>query len=461
MVVEAALLGIGDQTGTAGDRMPIVVVGAGMAGLACAVALHEAGQRVLVLEADDAVGGRVRTDRHWEGFLLDRGFQVLLDAYPAVRRWIDVPGLRPAAFDAGALIWTGRRLVPVADPMRHPGALPRDLTTSLFSMADKVRLVALAGRATGADWQSAAEADEDLGDDRSAADELWARGFGRAFVDRFARPFWGGILLDRSLQTSAGPFWFTLKMFLEGRAVLPTDGIQAMPDQLRRRLPSNSVRFGQTVAALVLRDGGVRGVRVGTDTIAASAVVVAADPPAARRLTGIETIPGVEQGVGCLTVYLTSARHPGTRPRLVFDGTGCLTLNHLAPLSVVAPSVAPPGRHLLAAVVIGEALGLDDEEIVRRVRLDVARVLGHRAGDWSLLASVRVPFSQFAQPPGVYACLPTVETGVRGLFLASEATVDSSYNGALLSGEAAARAVLGALPGASGAAVVAGGSGGG
>ncbi len=427
---------------TAANAAPVVVVGAGMAGLAAAVALHEAGREVLVLEAADAVGGRVRTDRHPDGFLLDRGFQVLLEAYPAGRRWLDLPALRPRPFDAGALVWTGRRLVPLADPLRHPRSLPRDLTTPLFPLGDKLRLATLAARARLADWQSAADAAGDPATDRSAAEALWAAGFGRAFVDRFARPFWGGIMLDPSLAPSAGPLRFTLKMFLAGRAVLPEEGMQAMPEQLRRRLPDRAVRLRTTVDEILIREGWAAGVRADGETLPARSVVVATDPPSAKRLTGDDRLPGPEQGVGSVTVYLAGPRDPGTGPRLVLDGSRRLSVNHLAPVSVVAPGYAPSGRSLLAAVVLGEAQASDDGAIAERARADAALVLGHDPSDWTPIATVRLPFSQFAQPPGVYGRLPGTVTATPGLYLAGEATTESSYNGALLSGEAAARAVL-------------------
>lgn len=424
------------------SRPPVVVVGAGMGGLACAITLHEAGRDVVVLEASDGIGGRVRTDRHPDGFLLDRGYQVILDAYPAGRRWLDLPALRPRAFDAGALVWTGRRLVPLADPLRHPEALPRDLATSLISPGDKLRLVRLATRVRVAGWQSAAEAAGDLAHDRSAAEELWAAGFDRGFVDRFARPFWGGILLDPTLGMSAGPFRFTLKMFLEGRAVLPAEGMAAMPEQLRRRLPAGVVRLRHAVEEIVVQDRRAVGVRVAGRTIAASAVVVAADPPAARRLTGLATRPGDDDGLGTVTVYLAGRRDPGTGPRLVIDGSRRRTVNEIAPLSLVAPSYAPAGRFLVAAAVVGEGLRFDDDELTERARADVAVMLGHERTDWSPLATVRVPFAQYAQPPGSHDRLPRTTTDVAGLFIGGEAVVDSSYNGALLGGEAAARAVL-------------------
>lgn len=422
----------------------VVVVGAGMAGLTCAAALHAAGRPVIVLEASDGVGGRVRTDRHPAGYLLDRGFQVILEAYPALHRHVTPASLRPAAFDAGALIWTGRRLVPLADPLRHPRALPRDLTTPLFGARDKLRLAALGLRARLAGWESAREASGDPATAQSAAEALWAAGFDRGFVDRFARPFWGGILLDRSLGTDAGPLRFTLKMFLEGNAVLPEGGVQAMPERLARRLPIGAVRLRRPVEAIVIEDGRATGVRVRGETLPTAAVVVATDPPTAKRLTGITSIP--DRGISCATVFLAGAHDPGLGRRLTLDGTGTSIVNHVAPLSTVAPSYAPPGRHLLAAVVLSDALetnGLDDDAVLaQRARDATATMIGHDPANWTPLRVVRVPFSQFAQPPGIYARLPGNVTGTRGLYLASEATVDSSYNGAILSGEAAARAVL-------------------
>ena len=70
----------------------VVVVGAGLAGLQCARLLEQHGLDVVVLEASDGVGGRVRTDVV-DGFRCDRGFQVLNPAYPELRRSVDVPAL--------------------------------------------------------------------------------------------------------------------------------------------------------------------------------------------------------------------------------------------------------------------------------------------------------------------------------------------------------------------------------
>jgi len=242
----------GAETGDgAAGVLPVVVVGAGMAGLTCAARLHAAGRSVIVLEGSDGVGGRVRTDRHPDGYLLDRGFQVILDRYPALRRNVALATTRPRAFDAGALVWTGKRLVPLADPRRHPGAIPRDLTSRVITVADKIRLAAFGTRAMMAHWESAREAAEATGPE-SGLETLRGAGFSERFIARFAQPFWGGITLDPALRGSAGPLLFTMKMFLEGAAVLPEGGVGQVATRLGQKLPTGALRLGTPVEAIVL-----------------------------------------------------------------------------------------------------------------------------------------------------------------------------------------------------------------
>src|SRR5690606_29958396 len=138
------------------------------------------------------------------GFVLDRGFQILLTASAGVERWIDLAALKPRAFGSGAQIWTGRRLVPVIDPRRHPAGLLRDMTSPVATIADKVHLAKEVGIAGRASWESANAAARSLGQDSSIVEYLWTHGFSERFIDRVARPFWGGITLDPLLQSSAG-----------------------------------------------------------------------------------------------------------------------------------------------------------------------------------------------------------------------------------------------------------------
>jgi phytoene dehydrogenase-like protein len=422
--------------------LPVVVIGAGMSGLACASDLVKAGKKVTVFEASDAVGGRVRTDRHPEGYLLDRGFQVILSAYPALPRQVDLTSLVPHAFDAGALIWDGKRLTPLADPLRHPAYLAGSLVNSTMTLSDRVRLAKLAIRTRLAPWICVADATLTKDGSGPASELLWSEGFSVQFVDRFARPFWGGIMLDRSLHGSAGQLLFTLKMFLEGPAVLPAGGIQALPEAIANRLPGDAIELNRRVDEIVVENERVVGVRVGGELVPAAAVVVAADPIAAKALTGIESIP--QQGRGCTTVYLAGDRQPKTGKRLVLNGSDDEGVNHLAPLTEVAPGYAPRGKHLISAVLLDHPrrATLPDEALAQFARVGAARMLGHRIEDWTPIATVRTPFAQFAQPPGIFGKLPINRTQTVGLYLAGEYTVDSSVNGAILAGERAASALV-------------------
>jgi phytoene dehydrogenase-like protein len=313
----------------------------------------------------------------------------------------------------------------------------RDLTSPALTSGDRLRLVRAAAEFARARWTTAAEA-ANAYPDASALDALRAHGFSDAFIDRFARPFWGGIALDRSLAFSAGIVRFTGKMFLEGDAVLLRDGAGALPRALATDVPPDAIATSTPVEALVIESGRAVGVRAGGDTIHASAVVVATDPPTAARLTGIQAIP--TEPVGCVTVYLATERDPGIGAMLAIDGTGQQPVNHVAPLSAVQPSYAPQGQHLLAAVLLGdEALARDDAENGAIAARSVATMLG--IAQPGVVEVVRVPFALYRQTPGIHRVLPDATTGVPGVFLASDMTVDASINGAIMSGEDAAHAV--------------------
>lgn len=416
---------------------PVIVVGAGLAGITAARILHREGYPVRVFEAEPEIGGRTRSHRSADGFTIDRGFQILLSAYPALRRHADLDALGARPFGSGAHVWTGSRLVPVRNPLRHPYGIVRDLTSPVLDTGDRLRLVRVAAGLARAPWTTAAEA-ANADPDASALDTLRHLGFSEAFIDRFARPFWGGIALDPSLAFSGGIVRFTAKMLLSGDAVLLRDGAGALPRALAGDLPTDAITTSTPVDALVIENGRVTGVRAGGETILGAAVVVATDPPAAARLTGIQTIP--TEPVGCVTVYLATEQDPETGNMLILDGTGRQPVNHVAPLSAVQPAYAPAGQHLLAAVLLGgEALARDDAENGAIAARSIAHMLG--IAQPGVVEVVRVPFALYRQPPGIHRSLPDTTTGVPGLFLASDMTVDASVNGAIMSGEDAAHAV--------------------
>ena len=204
--------------------MDVIVVGAGLAGLSCAHGLHERGVEIALLEASDGVGGRVRTDRV-DGFLLDRGFQVLLTSYPDARRLLDYAELDLRELYPGALVRADGQLYRLADPFRRPLDALRSARAPVGRLRDYVPLAKLRARARTGSVEAALSRRE-----TSALETLRTLGLSEQLVERFFRPFLGGVFLDPALETSSRMLDFVVRMFSLGEAVLPAAGMEAIPD---------------------------------------------------------------------------------------------------------------------------------------------------------------------------------------------------------------------------------------
>ena len=419
--------------------MRAAVVGAGLAGLAAAADLAAAGVDVGVREADDDVGGRVRTDRvtpegvaarEEEAFQLARGFQVLLTAYPELQQRADLAALRPGRFAPGALVRAEGAFHRVADPFRAPLALPATLRAPVGTLADKLRVARLRARTR----RGPAEAPF-AGPQRTAAAELAAQGFSARMVERLFRPLFGGVLLDPQLATSARLLAFTFRMFSEGDVVLPAAGVGALPRQLAAALPERVlVRLGAPVDALT-----PTGVRLASgEEVRADAVVVATDGPGAARLTGVTAPAG--KPVACL--QFAAERPPVDEPLIVLDGEGTGPVAHCSVPSVVAPDYAPPGTALVSATVLSDHLDVDDATLEARVRAQLSGWFGRGVSAWRLLRCERIRYAQPAQAPPALAEPYQPARLAPGRYLAGDHRAHASQHGALRSGARAAAAVL-------------------
>ena len=230
--------------------MKVIVVGAGLAGLTCAKVLAERGAEVIVFEASDGVGGRVRTDEK-DGFFLDRGFQVYFTAYPIAGRHLDHAALNLKPFDLGAIVRRGHEESVLSDPLRDSGAFLPSLLSNAAAFSDKLLTLKLAARSIPERAESAGELDSA---DSSSLEYLRGKGFSERIIGNFYRPFYGGIFLDRSLSTSARVLRFTFKMLATGKTAVPARGIGEIPKQLAARLPASAVRANSPVRSL-LREG--------------------------------------------------------------------------------------------------------------------------------------------------------------------------------------------------------------
>lgn len=412
------------------DDRPIIIVGAGLAGLRCAGLLERRGIPWTLLEAQDGPGGRVRTD-HVDGFQLDRGFQVLLTAYPEAAAALDYAALDLQAFQPGAVVRVAGGFHRVVDPLRRPTALLSTLRAPVGSVADKVRVARVRRRLR-----------------RGTLDQLWRRperttrqalaeyGFSADMIERFWQPLFGGIQLDPELETSSRMFDFVFRMLASGDSALPAAGMQAIPDQLAAGLTPGRIRYGTTVVAVDpagawLEDG---------ELVRGQAVVVATDGPTAARLVPAVPAPG-SHSVRCL--YFAAERAPVDEPVIVLNGTGTGVVNNLCVPSVVAPSYAPSGVSLVSVTVLtGPA---DPRALEAAVREQLRGWFGRRVDTWRLLRRYDIAHAQPAQrPPALASPQRPVEVDT-GLFVCGDHRDDASINGALTSGRRAADSLVRSL----------------
>jgi len=413
----------------------VLVVGAGLAGLRCAVALTELGREVVVLEAADVVGGRVRTDVV-NGFRCDRGFQVLNPAYPAVRRWVDLDALALQSFGAGVMVRRDDGLRVVADPFREPRLLPQTLRSGYLRPGELAALGRWAARVL-VNPRAVMRAP-----DMTLAQSLDAAGVVGRIRQEILDPFLAGVLVDSYGGSSANFAKLLVRMFALGRPGLPEHGMGALPAQLAARL--TQVQLGTPVEAVIADGGREVAVVAGGSTWRARAVVVATDPVTAARLTPLPE-PATK---GLVTWWFEAPQAPSKLPLVAVDGrrAGRMPRGPVWNTSVVsaaAPSYAPPGRHLVEATCLLDRPDGDapEAEVLRHI----GEIYGCGTSGWRTIIRHRVPLALPVLPPPLRA-RSAVALG-EGVFVCGDHRDTPSIQGALVSGNRTAMAIHAALAG--------------
>lgn len=404
----------------------VVVVGAGLAGLATAIRLQRRGLEVLLVDAADAPGGRVRTDVV-DGFRFDRGFQLYNPAYPEGARMFDHEEAQLRPFTAGAAIALNGRRYRLADPRRRPQWLLDSLRAHVGGLIPMARLGAYAGRCSTTRPQRLATRP-----DISIKEVFDRGGMTGNLQSNLLQPFLAGVFLEDELATSRRFADLILRSFVRGTPAVPALGMQHLPEQLAGQLPAGALFLNTEVTAVA--PGRVETNR---GTIRAELAVVVAVGPA--KVTTL--LPAVPTPVtrACTTWY-----HRPPAGTVLSDGDALLTLApagsgplvNSAVMTNTAPDYAPPGETLVSSTALGLHGPVDDV----RVRRQLAAMYLTETADWELLACYPIEHALPAMTPPLNIRQP-VALG-EGLFVAGDHRDTASIQGALVSGRRAADAVL-------------------
>jgi phytoene dehydrogenase-like protein len=406
----------------------VCVIGAGPAGLSCARLLRANDLRVTIVEAADDIGGRLRTDQT-QGFLLDRGFQVLQTDYPEAQRQLEYHSLDLHPFLPGALIRRNGRWQRFVDPFRSPGQTLSAAWSGLGGMRDKLRLFSLRRKVLNSSLPDLFKKPE-----RPLWEALQQEGFSEKIIEGFFRPFFTAVFFDQDLHTTSRMFEFVFRILATGSGTLPGKGIAAVPRQLARSFPQDMVQLNSSVQEV--EQGRVK--LASGQEIQAKAVVLAADGMESARLLRRKNRPEY-RSVRCL--YFQAPEPPIQEPLIGLNGEGRGPLTSLCVPSQTAPSYAPEGQALISATVVGEHQ-MDDEVLVRAVMRQAEEWFGSQVRAWNHIHSYNISRALPVQtPPTPDPFRRQVRVGT-GLYLAGDLGSLSSLQWALLSGRKAAEAVI-------------------
>jgi hypothetical protein len=405
----------------------VIIIGAGLAGLTAAKVLKSAGRSVLALEASDAVGGRVRTDEI-DGYLLDRGFQVFLTAYPEAKRLLDYNALKLRKFAPGALVLNREGITRLGDPIRQPGSLVSTLLSPAATLLDKMRMLRLKVKLSRKSVEEIFAAPE-----TTTTQYLKEEGFSGTIMTQFFRPFMTGIFLEDQLTTSSRMFEFVFKMFSEGDAAIPAQGMGMIPKQLAECLAPNEILFHQKVSAV---DKGLVTTERGT-TYNADYVLIATDP--LRSPLGSSGAVAKHHSVS--NMYFTAKQRPFDMPLIALNTLPGKLVNNIAVMDRISSAYSKNGNALISLSLIGNRSNANQKQLQEDV-ISELKFWYPDAVNWQHLKTYHI---EYALPNDDQVTNQPDNAVVRlndWCYTCGDHLMNGSINAAMKSGRLAAEAII-------------------
>lgn len=399
-----------------------VVVGAGLAGLTAAKVLSQSGREVLLLEKSDGVGGRVRTDQY-KDFLLDRGFQVLLTAYPELPKHLNLSLLRLHSFESGATIFSDGHFSKVGDPFRNVSSIMSTAFTKTIGMQDKIKLLKLRNSLIGRKKIYFQQKD-----DKRILETFEELGFTSKAINSFFKPLVGGIQLDPSLSGSTRLCFLVLKMLFIGDAAVPSRGMGAISEQLSKQINESSIRLTSTVDKVE----GKKVILESGESFLPSNLIIATEGPATAKLLGQES--PLSRSVSC--IYFSASQAPSSSKAILLNGEKNGPALNVAIMSNISPSYSKNGKALIA-VAIPDTIKPDSME---NVLIQMRKWFGDSVDSWEHIKTYSIEHGQPDLRPGD-PFRKSIKNS-EGVYICGDHRDTPSIQGALVSGRRAAEICL-------------------
>ena len=402
----------------------IHIIGGGISGLIAARVLEEHGLSATIIEATDRLGGRVKTDVV-DGYNLDHGFQVLLTAYPAAKKYLDFDALALQEFLPGSAIFKNGKQKIIGDPLRNLSLLIPTLFSEIGTVNDKLKILALNRRLKKKSIQNIFAEKE-----QTTHAYLENIGFSEAIITNFFTPFFSGIFLENKLDTSSRMFEFVYKMFGEGNAALPKDGIQAIPKQLFEKLKNTTCVFNTKVksvenGSIILESGEI---------IKSNFTIIATQ--ASGLVSNLKNQATLWKS--CDTLYFEVTKREIRKPLIGLIAAPNALINNIFYHTSLQTS-ATATKELLSVTVI-DRQNLTNKQLVAEVQKELKELCN--IDSCTFIKQYNIPMALPNLQDIQYEMLPSETRLTETIFLAGDTQLNGSLNAAMIAGERAALEVI-------------------
>ncbi len=402
----------------------IHIIGAGISGLIAATVLEKNGFHPVIIEATDRVGGRVKTDIV-DGYQLDRGFQVLLTAYPAAQKYLNFESLELQNFLPGASIYKNGKQEIIGDPIRDTSLLFSTLFARVGTFTDKLKILKLNNR-----LKKKTISEIFLDKEQSTLSYLMDLNFSSRIIDEFFKPFFSGIFLENKLETSSRMFEFVYKMFGEGHAALPKGGIEEIPKQLLNNLKNTTFKYSTQVSSVIEREIELdNGQKIKSDFI-----IIATEPSKLiQKLKNQST-----KWQSCDTLYFETENRTIRKPLIGLITKQKSLINNIFYHTSLETSLKPK-KELLSVTVVDNQ-NLSGKILIDRVQNELEQNCGITTSRFIDMYSIPMSLPKLTELH--YEMSPTETLFSESIYLAGDVQLNGSLNAAMISGERAALAVI-------------------